>query len=117
MIKTIILDDWPDIFWKNSSMLYASTDFVSLFLVSRNKLSTIIHHICTATSCILFVTIGSTDNYLWKALMLYGIFSALACGANAFLGLRFLTNKYSIRMVIFNYIIYVLGMKKTIVHS
>ena len=105
LVKTIILDDWPDIFWKNISMLYASTDFVSLLLVSRNKLSTIIHHICTTTSCLLFVTIGHTDNYLWKALMLYGIFSALACGANAFLGLRFLTNKDSISMLIFNYII------------
>ena len=104
-LKTIIIDDWPDIFWKNCSMLYASTDFISLFLVSRNKLSTIIHHICTVTSCLLFVTIGHSDNYLWKALMLYGMFSSLACGANAFLGIRFLTSKKSASMIIFNYIV------------
>ena len=105
MIKTIILDDWADTFWKNCAMLYASTDFISLFTVSRNKTSTIIHHVCTVAICLLCVCIGSFNNYLWKALILYGMFSALACGANAFLGIRFLTTKESTLMIIFNYVV------------
>jgi len=106
MVKTILLDNWSDTFWKNITMIYSSTDFVSLFLVTKNKMSTIIHHICVVVSCLLCVTFGDfRTDYLWKSLILYGLFSSLAYGANAFLGLRFLTGRNSITMFIFNYLV------------
>ena len=104
VIKTIIYDDWPDTFWKNTAMIYASTDLVSLLVVRRNKLSTIIHHISVVASCLICICVGNFQtDYLWKALILYGLFSALACGANLFLGMRFLVEKNSIMMMILNY--------------
>jgi len=105
--------DWPIIAWKHTSAIYASSDFVSLIMVKKHHLSTILHHTFSVFINLGVVNFGTFDTpNLWKALMYYGIYSSIAYLVNGFLGIRFLLEKDSkIRyyLCLYSSYIYIIG--------
>jgi hypothetical protein len=96
----------------NIALLYASTDFVNLFIVKKNKLSTILHHVFV--NLLSFYSIYGEQfkqGSSWYLVVLYGIFSCYAYLVNGFLGMRFLypKNHSTIRSIakvsVFTYIL------------
>jgi len=100
--KIIILlfhDIWPENVWKNVVAVYISTDFVSLIVVRKHKINTLIHHIFSVLMGIMAILfIDFNEKNIWKLILLYGIFSATVYTINLFLGMRFLFDKKSKNM-------------------
>lgn len=79
---------------KRCGILYIATDVVSLYMVPKLPLSTVLHHVATAMAVLL---ISSFNLYVkgWiglhgicKMAIVYGNFSSISFLVNAYLGLR-----------------------------
>ena len=87
-------DQFQGIEVKRCGIIYISTDFVSLFLVSKLPKSTLIHHITTSILAVLVISINlkmpGWNGLLGVAKMgiLYGLFSSAAFPVNAYLAFR-----------------------------
>jgi hypothetical protein len=84
------------IFWKSLVAMYASTDLVGLVLNKKMSVTTIIHHYGVIIGFIIISFKDFKDEGIYKAIFIYGCFSALAFIVNFYLGFRFLTHKKGI---------------------
>ena len=85
---------WDNEFIYNLGILYSSHDILSLFnyyniLSSTTKL----HHFSVLILSIANLNIDYTKNTIWRGLVAYAFYSALAFYVNTFLGSRFLINR------------------------
>ena len=106
-------EEWPITAWKHASAIYASSDLVSLIMVKKHHLSTILHHVFSVFINLSAVNFGTFDTpNLWQALMYYGIYSSIAYLVNGFLSIRFLLEKDSkilYYLCLYSSYIYIIG--------
>lgn len=98
--------------WKFLTMLYASTDFVSLLKTPKMPLSTQIHHYGVILAMIITLLSKFNGPSLSKSLVIYGAFSSSAGLVNTYLGMRKILNKNSLIITIlkkFSLISYILA--------
>ena len=79
--------------WKLLTMLYASTDFVSLLKSSKMPMSTKIHHYGVVLALIIVLLSNFSGASLSKSMVVYGAFSSSAGIVNTYLGARKLYDK------------------------
>lgn len=84
-------EKWNSFIYKKITVAYAVTDFCSLFIVSKMKLNTIIHHILVVLFTIVIVYQDIQYNTILYSIIVYGFFSSLAYTVNIYLALRFIT--------------------------
>lgn len=85
-------EKWDSFVYKKITVAYAVTDFCSLFIVSKMKLNTIIHHILVVLFTMVIVYQDIQYNTILYSIIIYGFFSSLAYMVNIFLALRFITS-------------------------
>ena len=87
-------DEFQRIELKRCMVMYIATDVVALYMVPKLPKSTILHHIATASICMIFagvnVSIKGWDGLLGvcKMSLFYGVFSTVTFTVNAYLALR-----------------------------
>mmetsp|Transcript_10493 Transcript_10493/g.32293 ORF Transcript_10493/g.32293 Transcript_10493/m.32293 type:complete len:198 (+) Transcript_10493:662-1255(+) len=84
-------DQWRTTSIRNLGVLYAIPDTVSMLLVERMALTTKLHHICV----FIFMVVNLFNDYekrnVWRALVVYAVFSTFAYLVNLLLASRFLS--------------------------
>lgn len=97
--KQFFLDEFHMIELKRCTMIYIVTDVVALYMVPKLPMSTIMHHVATATLCLTVSSVNMTMKG-WGGLLgvskmtiLYGTFSSIAYPVNAYLALRVVYSK------------------------
>ena len=85
-------NNWDSFIYKKITVAYAVTDFCSLFIVNKMKLSTIIHHIIVVIFAIVIVYQDIQYNTILHSIIVYGFFSSIAYMVNIFLALRFIVS-------------------------
>ena len=94
VIDALCYNVWDNDFIYQLGILYSSHDILSLFnyyniLSSTTKL----HHFSVLILSIANLNIDYTKGTIWRGLIAYAFFSALAFYVNTFLGARFLIKK------------------------
>jgi len=97
------------IFMVNTSTLYSVTDIVSLILNYKAQAwSTRFHHLAVAFACWKIYVADFDGEGIYKGMMMYGAYSALAAPVNTYLGMRFLVPEkatwYLKKMALYSYI-------------
>jgi len=82
--------------WKLLTMLYASTDFVSLLHSGKMPTSTKIHHYGVVMALIIVLLSDFSGASISKSMVIYGAFSSSAGVVNTYLGARKLHDHNSI---------------------
>lgn len=92
-------NEWNSFVYKKITVSYAVTDFCSLFIVNKLKISTIIHHIIVVLFSFIIVYQEIYYNTILYSIIVYGFFSCLAYLVNIFLGMRFLMTAYMCKIM------------------
>ena len=108
-------DEFQRMELKRCMMMYIATDVVALYMVPKLPKSTILHHIATASICVIFagvdVSIKGWDGLLGvcKMSLFYGVFSTITFTVNAYLALRVVypNAKWLILLVKFSLWVYI----------
>ena len=92
--REFYLDEFQMVELKRCMMVYVATDVVALYLVPKLPKSTILHHVATATLCVVVsgmnISLKGWNGLLGvcKMSVLYGTFSSVSFSVNAYLALR-----------------------------
>jgi hypothetical protein len=97
-----IHDTWDTERIHRLSLLYAIPDFVSLFLVERMGIPTIVHHCFVVMFCVYCVTHDFERTSLAHGVVVYACFSVFSYIVNLLLATRFLerTNLWMTRLAL-----------------
>ena len=90
LVQALVYDEWNTQRIRNLAVLYAIPDFVSLFLVSRMAWTTKAHHVAVVLFMGVVLNTDFNEVSVWRALVVYAIFSTFAYLVNLLLALRFL---------------------------
>ena len=82
--------------WKLLTMLYASTDLVSLIKAERMPVSTKVHHYGVILALIIVLLSDFTGASISRSMVIYGAFSSSAGIVNTYLGARKLYDAKSV---------------------
>lgn len=108
IINAVYYNIWDNAVFYELGYAYAMTDVAGLIMVRRLPSNTKIHHITTFILSFLNTLNDYTNPTLWRGLVLYAYFSALALLVNLYLGLRVVipTERCSglCRIALWNYI-------------
>ena len=86
----MVNDEWRTTSIRNLGVLYAIPDTVSLLLVERMALTTRIHHLCVIVFMVINLFNDYSERNVWRALVVYAVFSTFAYLVNLLLASRFL---------------------------
>lgn len=88
IIDALCNDVWDNKVFYELGYAYAMTDVAGLIMVRRLPINTKIHHATTLVLSFLNTFNDYTQPTIWRGLILYSYFSALALLVNLYLGLR-----------------------------
>ena len=92
--KALIYDDWNNNFIYYLGILYSSHDILSLFMFNNILSSTTkLHHKSVLILSLANLFVDYSKPTIWRGLVAYAYYSALAFYVNTFLGIRFLIKK------------------------
>ena len=108
IINAVYYNVWNNAVFYELGYAYAMTDVAGLIMVKKLPANTKVHHITTFILSVLNTFNDYTQPTLWRGLVLYAYFSALALLVNLYLGLRVVipTEKCTglCRIALWNYI-------------
>lgn len=108
IIQAVYYDIWDNNVFYELGYAYAMTDVAGLIMVKKLPFNTKLHHITTLILSILNTFNDYTQPTIWRGLILYAYFSALALLVNLYLGMRIIipTEKCTglCRISLWNYI-------------
>ena len=89
--RGVLANAWSNELIHALSILYATPDLVSLFLVRRMSKTTLAHHLFVVAFAAVSLCNDYTVDNVCRSIVVYACFSTFSYSVNAVLGLRFVT--------------------------
>eukprot|EP00124_Ichthyophonus_hoferi_P003854 Ihof_evm3s368 gene=Ihof_evmTU3s368 len=100
LYECLICDHWNNTRISNLGSLYAICDFISLLVVRKMAVTTVLHHIAVLVFNAFSVTNDYSQENICRLIMVYAIFSTFAYLVNMLLASRFLGVRRSLLMLL-----------------